>query len=117
MKQIVFSWLCLVPLSGFAQTADPTAGKTKYDMLCASCHGTTGKGDGVAAQSLNPKPRNFADAATMGKKTDADLKKVIKEGGTTSGLSATMPGWGSVLSEQDINNVMAYIRQLGKSGQ
>jgi len=36
-------------------------GKNLYNTNCASCHGDQGKGDGVAAASLNPAPRNFHD--------------------------------------------------------
>ncbi len=34
-------------------------GKTLFSTNCASCHGANGKGDGMAAAALNPKPRNF----------------------------------------------------------
>ncbi len=37
-------------------------GKASYDINCASCHGARGAGDGVAAASLDPKPRNLATA-------------------------------------------------------
>lgn len=44
----------------------PTAvhGRNLYaENGCASCHGQTGRGDGPIAKTLNPPPRNFADAA------------------------------------------------------
>ena len=97
----------------FAQASgNPAAGQAKYQMFCATCHGPTGKGDGVAANGLTPKPRNFTDKAAMAQKTDAQLKKVIQLGGAANGLSPSMPPWGSALSEQDIANVIAYIRSL-----
>ncbi len=34
-------------------------GKSIFSTNCVSCHGANGKGDGVAASALNPKPRNF----------------------------------------------------------
>ena len=34
-------------------------GKTLFEQQCVACHGATGHGDGVAAASLVPKPRNF----------------------------------------------------------
>jgi len=37
-------------------------GKEIYNVNCASCHGTEGKGDGIAAAALNPHPRNFHGA-------------------------------------------------------
>ena len=59
-------------------------------LACAACHGDTGAGDGAAAAALDPKPRNFADAAWQDKVDDAHLTKVILEGGTAVGLSPMM---------------------------
>lgn len=121
MKKILGVGLLLLGFPVLAQTAaaqapkgEVNAGKAKFQMFCASCHGATGKGDGAAAAALNPKPRNFQDAAYMSKKTDAQLKKGIQQGGAAVGLSPLMPPWGSSLSEQDLANVIAYIRSLGK---
>lgn len=104
--------LSLLGISLSAQALDLAAGKAKYDQMCTSCHGASGKGDGVAASALNPKPRNLADQAYMSKKTDADLSKVIKLGGPAVGLSASMPPWGSSLNDADISNIVAYIRTM-----
>ncbi len=87
---------------------DPVAGKLKYDTLCVSCHGPRGMGDGPAAASLNPKPRNL-QATT---RTDDELKKTIKLGGAAVGLSPLMVPWGGVLNDTDIDNVVAYICSL-----
>lgn len=113
---IFFNFLMISSLS-FAQTksSDLVAGKTKFDQICATCHGATGKGDGAASAALNPKPRNFQDVAYMSKRTDDQLRKVIQEGGAANGMSAVMPSWKAVLNEQDITNIIGYIRQLGKS--
>ena len=35
-------------------------GKATYAIYCISCHGDHGAGDGSVAQTLNPRPRNFA---------------------------------------------------------
>ncbi len=46
-------------------------GKASYDVNCASCHGAKGRGDGVAAAALTPKPRNLvADKFTAGTKPE-----------------------------------------------
>jgi cytochrome c553 len=77
-----------------AAPAEPTAAdqaKIKFDTLCASCHGASGKGDGAAAAALNPKPRDYTDAAWHASVTDEELAKVIVEGGAAVGKSATMP--------------------------
>jgi mono/diheme cytochrome c family protein len=102
--------------SDAAGKGDPKAGKAKYDLLCASCHGTTGKGDGPAAASLNPKPRSLADANYMKSLTDDHLFKAIKDGGAAVGKSPLMPPWGGQLKDPEIWDVVAYIRELAKTG-
>jgi len=63
-----------------------------FATVCATCHGSTGKGDGPAAANLNPKPRNYTDAAWQASVTDDDLAKTILEGGAGVGKSPMMPG-------------------------
>lgn len=94
-----------------AQKGDPAKGKQSYNQVCASCHGPGGKGDGPAAASLNPKPRDHTDAKYMSSISDEYMFKVISQGGAAVGKSQLMPAWGGTLSEQDIGNVIAYIRQ------
>ena len=102
--------------SGAAGKGDPKAGKAKYDLLCTSCHGATGKGDGPAAASLNPKPRNHTDGKYMNALTDKYLFDIVKGGGVGVGKSPLMPPWGGQLKDPEIWDVVAYIRSLAKSG-
>ncbi len=54
-------------LASLARAAEPpkktpelvAKGQADYARYCASCHGAKGEGDGPAAKSLKPKPRNF----------------------------------------------------------
>lgn len=94
---------------------DPAAGKQAYAVFCASCHGSTGKGDGPAAAALPTKPRSLSDASYMNTLTDQHLFKVIKEGGPSVGKSPLMPAWGGQLDDQQVWNVVAYVRNLSKS--
>jgi len=86
------------------EKGDPKKGKEKYmeNMRCSACHGDSGKGDGPAAIALNPKPRNYTDCAVMSKKSDAELFKVIKEGGPAVGLSPLMAPFGSQLNDKEV---------------
>ena len=65
--------------------------RNTFNTLCSTCHGTSGKGDGTAAASLNPKPRDYTDKAWQASVTDDDLKKIIVEGGAAVGKSQLMP--------------------------
>jgi mono/diheme cytochrome c family protein len=113
--------LGLAVLTLGATTAEADAvesGKKVYSTNCVSCHGQTGKGDGPVGAALNPRPRDFSTGDfkldTDGDGTpgsDADLKNVIKKGAAAFGGSPLMAPWGH-LPEQDIENVIAYVRSL-----
>lgn len=96
------------------EKGDPKKGKEKYmeNMRCSACHGDSGKGDGPAAFALNPKPRNYTDCAVMSKKSDAELFKVIKEGGPAVGLSPLMAPFGGQLNDKEVWDVVAFIRSI-----
>ena len=106
--------LCAVVLSTapMAYAADAEQGKKLYGQFCASCHGESGKGNGPAAAALNPKPRDHTDKEYMSKMSDEEMLKVIKNGGASVGKSPLMPPWGASLKDDQIQDVVAYIRTL-----
>lgn len=115
MKKV---WLLvLVPFASalaeepFALNGDRVKGKDHFTLLCISCHGEKGKGDGVAAKAvlLKPKPTSFADPANASRLTDEWVYKVIKDGGPSHGKSALMVSWSGSLNDQEIRNVAAYV--------
>ena len=86
---------------------DLDSGERIYKQNCVNCHGTSGKGDGAAAEKLTPKPADLTSPATQAKK-DAELLEVI-----TFGRPGTaMPGWMSEIDEREMRDVLAYIRML-----
>ncbi|HWU37319.1 MAG TPA: cytochrome c [Candidatus Acidoferrum sp.] len=93
---------------------DLAKGKASFDQICASCHGTSGKGDGAAAAALSPKPRDLTDKKYVNGLKDDYIKKIVKEGGQAVGKSPLMPPMGSALKDTDIENIIAYVRSLGK---
>lgn len=74
----------------------------KYQSLCSTCHGASGKGDGPAAANLDPKPRSFADVAWQGSVTDDHIKKVITFGGAAVGKSPVMPPSPDLKSQPEV---------------
>lgn len=108
---LVTLWVASAPA---ASAGDPGKGKDIYTKSCASCHGPAGKGDGVAAAALNPKPTNLADKATMSKLDDSALTNVVTKGGAAVGKSPLMPSFNGQLKDQDVKDLIAYIRSLAK---
>jgi cytochrome c oxidase cbb3-type subunit III len=108
--------LCAAVLSTAlrAHAADVEQGKQLYGQYCVTCHGQSGKGDGPGAAALNPKPRDHTDKEYMSKLADDDIFKVIKNGGASIGKSPLMPPWGATLKDDQIQDVVAYVRTLSK---
>jgi mono/diheme cytochrome c family protein len=92
--------------------ADPNHGKTYYYSYCIACHGWLMHGDGPSASELNPRPRTLTRGDYMNKKTNLELYAVIKGGGEQVSLSSSMPNWGNVLQDQDIWDIIAFIRAM-----
>jgi mono/diheme cytochrome c family protein len=86
------------------------AGKDIFTQNCVTCHGDKGLGDGPAGASLDPKPANLQNAATVA--GDTYMHWVISEGGAAAGFSASMAPYKSVLSDDDIWKVITYIKTL-----
>ena len=102
------------PPPGFELGGDPTAGSKTYKVYCKKCHGKRGNGKGLMAKDLNPKPRDFTDKTRMEKRSDWQIFLGIKEGGPAVGLSDQMTGWKDTLTEQEMRDVAAYIRQFAE---
>lgn len=90
----------------FVPDVQPMDGKDVYAKQCVACHGKGGKGDGPAAAAFNPRPVDFTDADLMGSKADEELLEILKNGRNG------MPGFAAILSPEEIDAVLAYVRSL-----
>lgn len=80
-------------------------GEDLYATYCLSCHGANLRGDGPLAETLNPPPSDFSAPHTK-IHSDADLLYWIQ-----NGMQGTaMPGFGSQLSDQDIRDIISFIK-------
>jgi len=86
------------------------SGQKLYTKYCANCHGKEGAGDGPSSPSLDPKPQNLT--STQPNLMDDYLFWRISEGGSMEPFKSSMPPWKSVLNEEDIWQIITYIRSL-----
>ena len=94
--------------------ADPESlerGKAHFDLLCASCHGPEGLGDGPAAVALDPTPPMIAQTSLM--TGDDYLFWRISEGGAMEPFNSAMLAWKDILDEQARWDTINYVRSLG----
>jgi mono/diheme cytochrome c family protein/plastocyanin len=110
----------------WAQNTSPAMlaeGQKIYAQNCAACHGETGGGNGVFAEQLAAKgqasnqtmsgslemsmqtPANFSNSQRLLGASPALLQGKILRGGMGTG----MPMWGSIFTDEQIWNVIAYL--------
>jgi len=92
---------------------DARRGHGFYLANCTACHGVAGDGQGPRAYFINPKPRNFIEAASRERFNRVALYAAVSEGR----LGSEMPAWNKVATPQQLADVSEYVFQafvLGK---
>jgi mono/diheme cytochrome c family protein len=91
-------------------SAELTAqGKALFEKDCVQCHGQTGEGNGPAAATMNPRPRNFTspDGWTNGYNMPAIYRTLSK------GVNNTSMASFDYLSRKDRMALVHYVQSLG----
>ena len=83
-------------------------GEIVFQNYCMLCHGINADGKGRAARIYDPKPANLR----MSMKNDAYKELIIRKGGKAMGRSAFMPPWGEELTDEQVTDVVHYLRTI-----
>jgi mono/diheme cytochrome c family protein len=97
----LFAGLFLAVLPVRAQDDAASVFKSK----CAGCHGPDGTGSTAAGKAM--KIRDF-HSADVQKQTDAELTEIVTTG------KSPMPGYKGKLTDDQIKQLVGYVRELGK---
>ena len=101
MHAVLGGALVFLAVPAFAQSG----GEAQYKQKCQMCHGATGAADTPTGKSMKITP--FSDAAVV-KETDDALIEITKNG------KNKMPAYKDKLTDPQIKEVVAYIRDLQK---
>jgi mono/diheme cytochrome c family protein len=82
-----------------------SGGETLFKTKCAACHGPDGKGEVSTGKKLGA--RDLSSTEVQGQ-SDAQLTDVVTKG------KNKMPAYDGKLSKDQIAELVAYIRELGK---
>jgi mono/diheme cytochrome c family protein len=96
------------PAFGQSARASADNGASLYQRYCVTCHGVKADGAGAAARLFKPPPADL----TRSTRPDAYKQLIIRVGGEPMGRSPGMPPWGQELSEQQITDVVQYLRTV-----
>jgi putative copper resistance protein D len=112
----------VMTLSGFfaatpqTQLANPipatvdsiSAGEEVYLNTCAACHGVDARGGGPQSGTTRVRPPALVGPGShLGQHTDGDLHYFIG-----NGLPGGMPAWANRLTDDEIWNVINFLRDL-----
>jgi mono/diheme cytochrome c family protein len=97
---------------GLARAQSAAEGQKLYMTYCSSCHGDKGRGDGAAGKALPVKPADHTDGKLMNSLSDEFLMTIIAKGGAAVDKSSFMPAWGGVLKDNQLQDLLAYIRSI-----
>ena len=84
-----------------------------FANYCVTCHGINADGNGRAARLHNPRPANLRGSD----KNDAYIGLIVRKGGETLGRSPGMPPWGEELTDEQIGDVVAFVRSVNAQSQ
>jgi len=109
--------LVLAAGAGLAQKGeDPgiplNTGKEIWEAACVACHGADGKGMPQSTVGFK-RPDSFPDFTRCDQTTvelNTDYKAVIRNGGPFRGFSQIMPSFSGVLTDEQIDKVVHYLR-------
>jgi hypothetical protein len=115
MKRFAVALGCIIatavpgPAGGRAESAEEN-----YKLYCVQYHGTAGTGQGInqTAGGLAVSPRDHTSAVQMSKLGDEEIRLAIAKGGDAVQKSELMPPWGEVLTANEIDDLVVYLRKL-----
>jgi len=89
-------------------------GQEVSEKYCAVCHNPESTSERVSNfdNLTPPAPHPFTDGNTLNQMSDADLFKIIADGGPALGKSPQTPAYRSTLTTAEIKAVVAYLRAV-----
>lgn len=104
------------PLPGYGvpDTLSNRSGMELYMDACAACHGVNGKGVDQSQLGFETPVPDFTSCDFASREPDADWIAVAHQGGPVRGFARRMPAFGQILSEEELQKIMDYIRTLCK---
>ncbi len=103
----VAAYISNIGLVDHSYTGDTRRGRTIFKGACIACHGEFGAGNGVLAKLIDIAMIDQTDGNRMKDISDEALIDTIRDG-----KGRYMASWKGALNENEIHDVVAYVRLL-----
>lgn len=105
--KILLVFLISISLMPLVCAADTAAGRKVFETTCAGCHGSNGAGTKAGQQAGAPDLRS----QQIQQHSDQVWKQQIQNG------KNSMPAFGALLSSQQIDSIVKYVRTFAPKQQ
>ena len=105
----LIAYLRFLGNSKYELMGDPKNGMQLYKNYCQVCHGEEGEGDGIMTNLMGINPMDHTNSNEINRLDNEQLVKSILEG-----KGRFMPAWKGILSQEDVEAVVSYIRLLSQ---
>jgi mono/diheme cytochrome c family protein len=97
-----------------AATMKLETGRQVYEAGCVSCHGPDGSGQSQSLAGFEPPDTfpDFTDCPTSTVEPDVQWRAIINHGGPARAFSEIMPSFRDLLTAEQIDQVIGYLRGL-----
>lgn len=93
-------------IAGLAQDSGKASpGQQIFESRCVACHGADASGNTMMGKQLQAKDLRSPEVQKL---SPNDMKKIVTSG------QGNMPAFGDRLSDDEIAQVVGYVRGLGK---
>lgn len=91
---------------------DQAQGQRIFYQQCVWCHADTTPAGPSNRNNVQPTPPLLNDGAILNKQTDAALVRIIALGGGAIGRSPMMPPHGKLLTQEEMEDVVRFMRVI-----
>ena len=105
----LIAYLRFLGRSKHSLMGDPEIGMQLYQKYCQVCHGEEGDGDGIMTSLMGIMPMDHTNPNETNSLDNEELVKSIMDG-----EGRFMPAWRGILSQDDVEALVSYIRLLSQ---
>lgn len=105
----LIAYLRFLSRSKHGLMGDPEVGMQLYQKYCQVCHGEEGDGDGIMTSLMGIMPMDHTNPNETNSLDNEELVTSILDG-----KGRYMPAWRGILSQNDVEALVSYIRLLSQ---
>lgn len=110
MRVVPLLLLASLALARKSESQLPESGEELYEIGCAKCHGSDGRGVDPSTVGFSTPVPDFSDCRFASREAPEDWIAVTHEGGPVRGFDSAMPAYGEAFDRERIERIVDFLR-------